>query len=405
MNPTRLTISSAFCFSRRLLLLIILTLFQPLAAARHDPDSRAGDGTTPPLRVIPADTLEPNDSPAGASLLFWDAGGEIFTGAATITSGLDFDFYAVELVVGDSLLARIKAPDGAELTLDPSLSIMDSAGTVLTGDLLSPGEASVAASYSGKYLVLVTDRSLLNGLPFSGELRGYELHLSRLLRAGDVDGSGVLDYRDAFIVFMLTSGLLDPSGVEPRVLAAADVDGDGTVTGDMDDFNILMDRVAYIPSRDPLAGGKQKNGGGGTTLLALADGSAVALDGHGRLNVVVAGEDAATALTVWDSLNAAPAQLPAAPDGFELKPASPNPFNPSTTISFSVQYETNVTLTVHDVRGRIVRTLLRGRCQAGNHSVHWAGDDSRGRAVASGVYFTRMAAEGLILTRKLVLLK
>ncbi len=384
--------------------LLVFAQPQPLDALRRNPESR-GDGSTgsAPLLETPADTLEPNDSPASAAMMVWGAGaapGEALSGVATITGGLDLDFYAVRLVLGDSLLATVTIPPGAADPLDPSITIMDSTGTVLANDLFLPGQASVAASYTGKYLLAVSDRSLLVGSPFTGEPREYQLRLSRLLRRGDVDGSGALDYRDAFVVFMLASGLLDPAGVEPRVLAAADVDGDGAVVGDMDDFNLLLRRVEFIPLRDWGSGGKRKSGGG-ATLLALAAGSQWTME---DLLDVLPGKKNGSALALWQRLAGAASQLSAAPAA-ALGPASPNPFNPATTISFTVQNDMEVSLIVHDVRGRLVRTLAAGRYRAGNHRVYWDGADNRGRPLASGVYFSRLVADGVAISRKLVLLK
>ncbi len=384
--------------------LLALVLAVPGYAARHDPDSRGGDASVIlPLMATPADTLEPNDKPSEASLLVWGTGvtpDEALSGVATISSGLDLDFYAIRLSLGDSLLATVTAPDGAASPLDPSLSIMDSAGTVLAGDLLTPGTVSVAAPCTGTYLLAVSDRSLLDGAPFTGTPREYELRLNRLLRRGDTDGSGLLDYRDAFVVFMLASGLLDPSLAGPRVLAAADLDGDGAVVGDMDDFNLLMRRIDFIPSRDTGSGGKRK-AGSGQTLLALAAGS------DGSLREILAAMSEAkkdSVLALLARFTGHPAKIPAA-SIVTLAAASPNPFNPSTTISFSVQIETALTLTVHDIRGRLVRTLASGKFPAGNHRVHWNGKDNHGRVLASGVYFSRLAGGGTTVSRKLVLLK
>jgi hypothetical protein len=90
---------------------------------------------------------------------------------------------------------------------------------------------------------------------------------------------------------------------------------------------------------------------------------------------------------------------------FELAQNYPNPFNPSTTISFSVARSSDVTLSIFDVRGGLVKTLLRGRREAGVHRVPWDGTDSRGSRVASGVYFYRLTAGSFRETRKMVLLR
>jgi hypothetical protein len=84
----------------------------------------------------------------------------------------------------------------------------------------------------------------------------------------------------------------------------------------------------------------------------------------------------------------------------------PNPFNPNTVIRYALPAPARVTLAVFDVGGRLVRTLVRDeRKPAGVFDVEWNGTDSRGLAVASGVYFYRLTAGSETLTRKAVLLK
>lgn len=86
---------------------------------------------------------------------------------------------------------------------------------------------------------------------------------------------------------------------------------------------------------------------------------------------------------------------------------SPNPFNPSTVIAFSVGDEEgeNVALEIFDVRGRRVRTLLDGSLGPGHHRLAWDGKDSRGSPAASGIYFYRLSVDGRSYTRKMSLQK
>lgn len=73
--------------------------------------------------------------------------------------------------------------------------------------------------------------------------------------------------------------------------------------------------------------------------------------------------------------------------------AWPNPFNPSTQLEFSLPAASTVTLTVHDLRGRLVRTLVAGaEHAAGDHATTWDGRDDAGAPVASGVYLARLKA-------------
>ncbi|HKW14195.1 MAG TPA: FlgD immunoglobulin-like domain containing protein, partial [Candidatus Krumholzibacteria bacterium] len=83
----------------------------------------------------------------------------------------------------------------------------------------------------------------------------------------------------------------------------------------------------------------------------------------------------------------------------------PNPFNPQTTIHYTLSTPGRVTMAVYDATGRLVRTLLDENQSAGARDVTWNGQDDRGTPVASGVYFYKMTAGKFSQTRRMVLLK
>jgi hypothetical protein len=84
----------------------------------------------------------------------------------------------------------------------------------------------------------------------------------------------------------------------------------------------------------------------------------------------------------------------------------PNPFNPATRIAFDVARKGRVTLAIHDVSGRRVKTLVDQELPARRgHVVVWNGLDEAGQPAASGVYFARLTAPDLVTARKLVLLE
>jgi hypothetical protein len=88
-----------------------------------------------------------------------------------------------------------------------------------------------------------------------------------------------------------------------------------------------------------------------------------------------------------------------------LEQNTPNPFNPTTTIGFSLPDRMEVDLTIFDVNGRRVVTLLHRAIPAGLSEIDWNGRDANGGAVASGVYFYRLRAGSTVQTKKMVLLK
>ena len=93
--------------------------------------------------------------------------------------------------------------------------------------------------------------------------------------------------------------------------------------------------------------------------------------------------------------------------GARLLPNHPNPFNPSTTIAYEIPGEaaTDVRLTIFDVRGRLVATLVDARVTPGLHRIVWDGKDQAGQAVASGTYFSQLKWGGRAITRPLSLVK
>ncbi|PWB74286.1 hypothetical protein C3F09_04125 [candidate division GN15 bacterium] len=93
------------------------------------------------------------------------------------------------------------------------------------------------------------------------------------------------------------------------------------------------------------------------------------------------------------------------PASFALDQNFPNPFNPTTTISFTLPTASQVTLEIYNLLGQKVRTLVDAPMTAGNHSVMWNATDQSGRSVSSGVYFYRLVAGEQTASRKMVLLK
>ena len=93
------------------------------------------------------------------------------------------------------------------------------------------------------------------------------------------------------------------------------------------------------------------------------------------------------------------------PEGLttRLYGASPNPFYPATEVRFALAEAGLVRLTVHDVIGRRVRTLIDHRMEAGFQAVTWDGRRDGKPRVASGVYFLRLETSGMIVTRKVIL--
>ena len=90
----------------------------------------------------------------------------------------------------------------------------------------------------------------------------------------------------------------------------------------------------------------------------------------------------------------------ALPETFSLDRAYPNPFNPTTTLSFAIPVDSEVILSIYNLQGREVSTLINGNMDAGYHSIVWDAN-----SYASGVYFVKMVAGEYVNTQKLMLIK
>ena len=138
------------------------------------------------------------------------------------------------------------------------------------------------------------------------------------------------------------------------------------------------------------------------------------LDGSNRQDVVTGiGSLAGIALSVAPVNNdapAAPGAVAATSEATALHANYPNPFNPETWIPYQLQHAADVTVTIYDLRGTIVRQLLLGHQPAGvyhsrSRAAHWDGRNALGEPVASGVYFYTITAGDFTATRKMLIRK
>ena len=96
---------------------------------------------------------------------------------------------------------------------------------------------------------------------------------------------------------------------------------------------------------------------------------------------------------------------PVLPQAFALLQNWPNPFNPETTLRYTLPEASQVRLEVYDMIGQKVQTLVSERQEAGAYQVQWSGRDDSGRAAASGLYFYHIEAGSFSQTRKMSLVR
>jgi hypothetical protein len=94
------------------------------------------------------------------------------------------------------------------------------------------------------------------------------------------------------------------------------------------------------------------------------------------------------------------------PHSFALAPNRPNPFNPATQISYEVPVKTHITITIYNLLGQEIATLVEAMHIPGLYSAVWSGKNQHGHQVASGIYLYRMNTEtGFTTTKRMTLLR
>ncbi len=91
--------------------------------------------------------------------------------------------------------------------------------------------------------------------------------------------------------------------------------------------------------------------------------------------------------------------------GFKIAQNYPNPFNSATTISYDISKITHIELTIFNILGQKIKTLVNCRQPVGSYQIQWDGRDNTGRDVASGIYLYRLKAEAFVQIRKMILMK
>ena len=122
--------------------------------------------------------------------------------------------------------------------------------------------------------------------------------------------------------------------------------------------------------------------------------------------IVVVRNDRVYAFDPYDNAVDVNDDIPAdLPQAFTVSQNYPNPFNPSTVIEYNLPYRATVNVTVLNVLGQRVATLVNDRQAAGPHQVTWDGRNTDGNEVASGIYFYRVTFDNSARTKKMVLMK
>ncbi len=302
---------------------------------------------------------------------------------------------SVQKSVSDSIIVRMGfrtgQPGSTPLTWLPAFVDIDEELPALTN-----GGVQVNAYYGD-----VSLNGTVTALDAAGILQ-YVVHVifSIDIDRGDVTGNGKITAFDAALVLC---SIVNPGYVYP-------VQGGALIkpaVGDGPELAWVRNGGAWSlvsHSRDGLLSAD-------LTLrlpgdVGIASDGAIATNRDGDIvTVAVARADGGSELLRLDGLSAAPEILSAFvneqealvshPAAFALNQNAPNPFNPSTTISFSLPEAGTATLGIYSVNGQLVRTLVDDELSAGTHEIVWNGLDASGRDAASGVYLYRLAWHGV----------
>ena len=93
------------------------------------------------------------------------------------------------------------------------------------------------------------------------------------------------------------------------------------------------------------------------------------------------------------------------PTVFALHQNYPNPFNPTTQIRYDLPEDANVNITIYDIMGRSIRSLVNSQQTAGYHSIQWNATNNHGEPLSAGMYIYTIQAGEFSQTRKMILLK
>lgn len=84
---------------------------------------------------------------------------------------------------------------------------------------------------------------------------------------------------------------------------------------------------------------------------------------------------------------------------------NPNPFSPYTNISYSVKKSSDVEISIYNMKGQRVNTLVDGNINSGNHTVKWNGTNTQGQKCSAGIYFYRIKTDNKVISKKMILMK
>ena len=292
------------------------------------------------------------------------------------------DMFRVDLVAGENLLL-VKVSEGSGywsmfVGIDADFTVLPFSPTPPPHPPPPPGPS---LDVNGDGRVDVLD---LVWVAVSYGMRGPALPM-------DINADGVVNVQDLVAVAEgIDAGAVLPAKIAEDVLLAAEAaaaEFQGVAEAPMMGFNTSPQVASGITAY-------------GNVAAALADAKSL-VSGDVRLGKW---------LPLLEELLRVLAEMKSIPETTALLPNYPNPFNPETWIPYELAKDAEVTVTIYDVRGGVIRQLLLGYQRAGvymsrGRAAYWDGRNQIGEPVASGVYFYTLAVEDFSATRRMLILK
>lgn len=204
---------------------------------------------------------------------------------------------------------------------------------------------------------------------------------------------------DKFGNSVAPAGDLDGDGFNDILIGAPEYSLSGAINGAVHSFYGSSDGINF--NKGDSLFGLDRYDDYGISIAGSAD-----FDNDGRLDILVAADGANSnygAVYIYSSkvttvgINNGPKP---APVSFRLNQNYPNPFNPATILSYRLPHTSHVTLTVYDILGREIKTLVNSQQKAGTHKLLFDGSN-----LSSGLYLYKMKAGNFVQTRKMFLIK
>ena len=291
-------------------------------------------------------------------------------------------------VEGDIFTLSSQRESGSTSSFQSILFLEGTASTVTITASSVSGDINFDGTVNVQDIMVLVNMILPNDMEFTDEQ----------LLASDLNDDGDVNILDVMIV--VTIILPDDMGRVAPADKATLYFGNNVVTynanGAVAGFQLQV-AGEYEITNTALPEGWEMHYNEGTVVIFSMDGSSL----ESSTLFEYTGDMSIESVIVSDiEGNTIPASSVIVPSTYALESAYPNPFNPITTLSFSLPESQEVMLQVYNLQGRVIETLINSNMEAGYHTMQWNADNH-----ASGVYFVKMIAGQYVNTQKLMLLK